>query len=196
MLAAQDEQHREPWRVESRGAPPFSVPGSLMRPAHSWLDCCRRRCWRRVARRSGIPSCGHPRAPLATTSSTRRAAPGRRVSQQTECQLVPDHVVAVGERRVDVATPGPPSCLVPLQSFPGHLRIDIDERLALGQGHDAGERSVGGDGDGRGSAWLDGYRGGSAQCHRYGRPGADQGPTSVLGSRCSAPLSEPRVEVD
>ena len=97
---------------------------------------------------------------------------------------------------VDVATPGLPSCLVALEGFPGRVRVEVHERFAIGHGHHAGERPVGGDGDSCGLPRLDG-RGGvvrSATARR--RPVADQDLASVLGPRWSAPLSESRVEVD
>ena len=84
----------------------------------------------------------------------------------------------------------------PSERCPGRVRVDVHERFPVGDGHHAGERPVGGDGDRLGLAGLDGHGGGRAQRHGQGRPAADQDLASVLGSRWPAPIAEARVEVD
>ena len=78
------------------------------------------------------------------------------------------------------------------EEFPGRVWVDVHERFAIGDGHHAGERPVGGDGDAVGCpGWMAAVgvvRSATASVHQL----QTRTCASVLGSRCAAVA--PRVE--
>ena len=118
VLSVQGQQNRQAWTIEARGAeqPGQEGPGLLMfADAQEGSDAD-----------AGVARPGVAVVPVPNSAEdlwqrgggggNRR--PRRRVGQQAQGQQAANHRVALGNRRVDVATPGPPAQFVAVGARP------------------------------------------------------------------------------
>jgi hypothetical protein len=196
VLAVEGEQHGQPGPVE---------PGGVQQPGHE------------LAGLRGLPGAeegadpdagvagpGEAVVPVADAAGVlgQRAGEGGdggagwRVGEQAQGQQAANDRVALGQVAGDLPAPAHPAALVAEQDVPSGFGIDLDQRLAAGDGEHDGQRTAGRDRDPQRPSRLDRQAGRGLDRDGDRSPLADQHGAAPARARRPPVLPQAGVERD